>query len=142
MQKILRNIIWAQTLEIIMMKDLLDRLPNKISDNSKMNTKYVPSILDFYYPEKSSVKNVECDAHFFDSEKHMEHLKHLSKDKHSKLPLTTNRYYLEHMTGHHQVAVDMSKRLLNILRIILWSHFVMVLLEVNKGNITDENNVR
>lgn len=102
LQLILRNIIWSQTLEITMMEELLDNLP-KISVDLPMKNKYVPALLDYYEPDKSTVKNVSCDKHFFDSKQHLEHIKHMK---------LTDEYFLDHMTKHHQVAVDMSKRLL------------------------------
>ena len=44
-----------------------------------------------------------CDPHFFDPEEHMKHLKHMKLD---------DNMYIDYMIPHHQVAVDMSKKLL------------------------------
>jgi uncharacterized protein (DUF305 family) len=103
MMRIVREIIWTQNVEIWMMKKLLNNLPGKVSSSQKMDKTYIKSLLDIWYPDDSSMKNVNCDPHFFDHEKHMEHLKHVE---------LTNKYYLDHMVPHHQIAVDMSKRLL------------------------------
>jgi uncharacterized protein (DUF305 family) len=44
-----------------------------------------------------------CDPLFFKPNDHMAHMGHMEINDHS---------YLEHMIPHHQVAIDMSKRLL------------------------------
>lgn len=104
LKEILRKIIWTQTIEIELMKMVLSRLPKNISDSHvKMNRIYINTPVEAYYPKESSVKVIGCNPHFFDSKLHMKHLKH------KKL---TDKYFLEHMIPHHQLAVDMSKRLL------------------------------
>jgi uncharacterized protein (DUF305 family) len=65
------------------------------SDN---NTK-----LDCYEPIKSKDNSGDCNPLFFKPNDHMAHMKHMK---------VNDRSYLEHMIPHHQVAVDMSKRLL------------------------------
>ena len=49
------------------------------------------------------VSAAECNPLFFDPHAHRKHMQHEK---------VTIRSYLEHMIPHHQVAVDMSKRLL------------------------------
>ena len=98
---ILRKIIWIQNREIMMMKDVLKNLPENISDNSKMNHLYINTISDF---TKTAVdKNAECKSEFFNPDEHKKHIRHMHLDE---------KMYIEHMIPHHQVAVDMSKRLL------------------------------
>lgn len=98
---ILRKIIWVQNREIMMMKDVLKNLPENISDNSKMNHLYINTISDF---TKTAVdKNAECKSEFFNPDEHKKHIKHMHLDE---------KMYIEHMIPHHQVAVDMSRRLL------------------------------
>ena len=54
-------------------------------------------------PVKSKAKEGPCNPLFFKPNDHMAHMKHMK---------VNDRSYLEHMIPHHQVAVDMSKRLL------------------------------
>ena len=102
MHEILRKLIWTQNREIMMMKDILHSLPDKISrDGSEMNKIYLKTTLDL--TKLASDPNAECNPEFFDPELHKKHLSHMNLDEKS---------YLEHMIPHHQVAVDMSKTLL------------------------------
>ncbi len=103
MQKILRELIWTQNYEILLMKDLLNNNVLNVTRENKINQKYKPTITDFEKPNYLEISNTHCDPHFFDPEKHMEHLKHMK---------LTDEMYIKHMIPHHQVAVDMSKVLL------------------------------
>ena len=47
--------------------------------------------------------NQDCNPLFFDPNAHMKHMKHMN---------VNDKSYLEHMIPHHQVAINMSKRLL------------------------------
>ena len=101
-QDILRQLIWTQNREIMVMKDNLNNLPDKISSyQEKMNRNYINTILDF--TKLASDPNAKCNPEFFDPELHKKHLSHMKLDE---------KMYLEHMIPHHQVAVDMSKTLL------------------------------
>jgi uncharacterized protein (DUF305 family) len=102
LQQLLRELIWTQELEIEIMYLMLDRLPNRISDNKvKMNKLYVSTFSDFIKPNKLGLTNVYCDPIFFNPKEHMKHLSNINDDS-----------YFDHMIPHHQVAVDMSKILL------------------------------
>ena len=104
MHEILRKLIWTQKYEIEMMKQMLTTLPNKLStEDRKMIKKYKHTIADFIKPNKKGLTDTYCDPHFFDPEEHMKHLKHMKLD---------DNMYIDHMIPHHQVAVDMSKKLL------------------------------
>jgi uncharacterized protein (DUF305 family) len=105
MQEILRKLIWVQNYEINLMKKIMKNLPeNDMSDNKiTMNKTYIPNKSDFIYPNKVSISDTYCDPQFFDPKKHMEHMEHMK---------LTDKMYIEHMIPHHQVAVDMSKKLL------------------------------
>ena len=103
MQKILRELIWTQEYEISLMKKMLKSLPNNVSSNEKMNRNYISTVADFIKPNKLEISDTYCDPHFFNPEEHMKHLKHMKLD---------DKMYLKHMIPHHQVAVDMSKKLL------------------------------
>jgi len=114
LQKICRDIILIQEIEIKIMHQMLYSLPDRISDSTiKMNKTYQPTLSDFIKPNKLGLTNTYCDRlpdgkreaspdpSFFDSNKHIKHLFHITDDT-----------YIEHMIPHHQVAVDMSKILL------------------------------
>ena len=102
MQDILRQLIWTQNREIMMMKDLLNNLPDNISsDQLEMDKNYRNTILDF--TKSASDPTAECNPEFFDPQLHKKHMSHMKLDE---------KMYLEHMIPHHQVAVDMSKTLL------------------------------
>ena len=104
MQEILRKLIWIQKYEIDLMKYMLNTLPNDMSINDKkMNTIYRSTISDFVKPNKLGLTQTYCDPHFFDPEEHMKHMEHMELN---------DEMYLHHMIPHHQVAVDMSKKLL------------------------------
>ena len=104
MQEILRKLIWTQNYEIEMMKQMLTTLPAKMStENRQMKKKYKHTIADYIKPNKIGLTKTYCDPHFFDPEEHMKHLKHMKLD---------DNMYIDHMIPHHQVAVDMSKKLL------------------------------
>ena len=104
MQDILRKLIWTQNYEIYLMKKMLNTLPNDMSDNNiPMDKKYQSTTYNFILPNKLGLTNTYCDPHFFNPKLHMKHLKHMK---------LTDESYINHMIPHHQVAVDMSKKLL------------------------------
>lgn len=104
MQEILRKLIWTQDYEILIMKQMLKKLPDNVSSsNKKLSRGYIATISDFIFPNRLGLTQAYCDPHFFDPEAHKKHLKHMVLDDIS---------YIEHMIPHHQVAVDMSKKLL------------------------------
>ena len=103
MQEIFRQLIWTQRYEIKMMEEMLDVLPNDMSGPGKMKKYYQSTLADFIPPNKLGLTQTYCDPNFFDPEAHMKHMEHMELD---------DKMYLEHMIPHHQVAVDMSKKLL------------------------------
>lgn len=104
MHDILRKLIWTQNYEIYLMKKMLNTLPDDMSDNNiSMDTKYQSTTYNFISPNKLGLTNTYCNPHFFDPKEHMKHLKHMK---------LTDESYINHMIPHHQVAVDMSKKLL------------------------------
>lgn len=105
MQQILRQLIWTQTHEIHVMEEMLKSLPeNDMSDESqKMQHLYTLTVGDLTKPNEVGMTDTFCDPHFFNPEAHMKHMEHME---------LTDKTYIEHMIPHHQVAVDMSKRLL------------------------------
>ena len=103
MQKVLRELIFVQTEEIIIMKEMLEKLPYKVSGKLFFTYEYIPDKSDYILPNKLSLTDTYCDPHFFDPDAHMKHMSHMKLDEIA---------YIEHMIPHHQVAVDMSKVLL------------------------------
>lgn len=103
-QTILREIIWSQTREVMMMKDILYyKLPENISNtNLQMTHSYRHTIFDLV--ESASDPNAECKPEYFDIELHKKHVSNMKLN---------DKNYLHHMIPHHQVAVYMSKNLLN-----------------------------
>ena len=83
---------------------MLDGLPDSVSNSKKkIKENYEKTKLEYYYPVKSSSRIGGCDPLFFKPNDHMAHMEHME---------TTDKSYLEHMIPHHQVAIDMSYRLL------------------------------
>ena len=104
MQAILRKLIWTQSYEIEMMKNMHKYLTKSMTNsNLKMKRIYKSTVSDFIKPNKLGLTNTYCDPHFFDPKAHMKHLEHMKIDEIN---------YIKHMIPHHQVAVDMSKKLL------------------------------
>jgi uncharacterized protein (DUF305 family) len=100
---ILRNLIRLQTYEINLMKDskIVDKTNDEMSDNTiKMNKLYRYTQGDFTKPNTPYLSNTFCDPSFFK----MSHNKNLHN--------MTDEMYIHHMIPHHQVAVDMSKKII------------------------------
>ena len=98
-----RNIKWTQVNEIYYMKLLLQqKLPNTMSAKNFHRNRVIYSF-EYYYPNQSEDKNVKCEINKFFSNHH--NMKHMKK-------IICEKEYLEHMIPHHQVAVDMSIRVL------------------------------
>jgi uncharacterized protein (DUF305 family) len=103
MLHICRDIIRKQNYEIWEMTMMKNRLSNTMFNDNKWSLDNIFTKLDKYNPTMSKSKNGNCNSLFFkpnDHSKRMENMK------------ITNNSYLEHMIHHHQVAIDMSKRLL------------------------------
>tara|TARA_E500000178_G_C16807620_1_gene655460 strand:+ start:257 stop:850 length:594 start_codon:yes stop_codon:yes gene_type:complete len=102
------KIKWQQMIEIDVMKWHLSQMKNKTepNKNSKVinNDNFNITISQFYVPKMSSAygKNI-CNPLFFNPDEHMNHYKDHN---------LSDQGYIQHMIPHHQVAVDMSKRLL------------------------------
>ena len=107
-----RKIIWQQEYEIQMMSSVMNKLPNKFNKFERNKLKnYQKNLMNYsdktklhlYYPKLSKALDYHCDPNFFDPDAHHKHMEGME---------LTDRSYLEHMIPHHQVAVDMSNRLL------------------------------
>ena len=98
-----RQIIQIQGYEIWEMNLLRNRISDTISDKTKGDIYPIQTKLERYAPKMSSPSNGVCDPRFFRPSDHMQHMKDMEP---------TQESYLKHMIPHHQVAIDMSRRLL------------------------------
>lgn len=103
MLELLRKLIFNQKMEIIMMQEIKNKLPQNVSALKKGNKTYLPTVSDLMKPNELGLTKTYCDPHFFDPKGHMKHMKHMKLN---------DVVYIKHMIPHHQVAVDMSKVLL------------------------------
>lgn len=96
-----RNIIWNQQQEIYEMTNMINsHIPNMGScDDFERNIPYMSSAW-YTAPDLATDKKAQCDPHHFV-------MAHTMKFDH-----LTDTEYLENMIPHHQVAVDMSQRVL------------------------------
>ena len=101
--KVLRELIWTQKYEIVMM---MQELTNKTENVSEItsNQAFIPTISSSIYPNVVGLTNAYCDPGFFSSNMHKHH--------NSNNMIKTDKQYIDHMIPHHQVAVDMCKILL------------------------------
>jgi len=97
---ILRNIIRLQNYEINLMKDSKIVDSANVELTNKMDNSYRYTQGDFTKPNTPYLSNTFCDPSFFN----MSHNKNLHN--------MTDMMYIQHMIPHHQVAVDMSKKIL------------------------------
>jgi uncharacterized protein (DUF305 family) len=100
--KVLRELIWTQKYEIVMMEELSNKTENVTEITS--NQAFIPTISSSIYPNVLGLTNVYCDPGFFSSNMHKHHNPHNI--------IKTDKQYIDHMIPHHQVAVDMCKILL------------------------------
>jgi len=103
MKHLCRNIIRTQSYEIWEMNMMIEGLPDNVSGNDAWFVEDVPTKSDIYHPITSKSKEGPCNPLFFKPNDHSVHMKNMK---------ITDKSYLEHMIPHHQVAIDMSKRLL------------------------------
>jgi uncharacterized protein (DUF305 family) len=103
MQNILRKLLWTQRYEIEMMRVMLEQLPMDVSDEDTktIDRNYTLTQGDFTRPNVVGISDTFCDPMFFDPEAHQ--LREID---------VNDNMYIHHMIPHHQVAVDMSKKLL------------------------------
>jgi uncharacterized protein (DUF305 family) len=101
--KVLRELIWTQKYEILMM---MEELTNKTENVSEItsNQAFIPTIFSSIYPNVLGLTNTYCDPGFFSSNMHEHH--------NQNNMIKTDKQYIHHMIPHHQVAVDMCKILL------------------------------
>ena len=103
MLELCRNIIRTQGYEIWEMTMMKRGLSETVFSNDKGTKPYTKTKLEIFNPILSKSKDGDCNPLFFKPNDHMKHMEHMK---------ITDKSYLEHMIPHHQVAIDMSKRLL------------------------------
>ena len=102
MLNLCREIIRIQSYEIFEMSKM-KAYKDTLFTNDKWIKEKINTKLDTYNPILSKAKEGECNPLFFKPNDHSQHMKGMK---------LTDRSYLEHMIPHHQVAIDMSRRLL------------------------------
>lgn len=100
-----RNIIRKQRYEIWEMSVMKSKLSDTIFSNKDpyLQDEEEKTKFEFHNPKLSKSKDGDCNPLFFKPDDHAQHMMHME---------INDKAYLEHMIPHHQVAVDMSKRLL------------------------------
>tara|TARA_A100001015_G_C15040912_1_gene739617 strand:+ start:3821 stop:4450 length:630 start_codon:yes stop_codon:yes gene_type:complete len=98
-----RDIIRKQNYEIWEMEMMKNNLSDTMFENRMGYIQSIPTKLEFYAPVMSMPEDGGCDPLFFKPDDHSKHMEHME---------INDKSYLEHMIPHHQVAIDMSKRLL------------------------------
>jgi len=98
-----RDITRKQTYEIWEMTLMKTKFSETIVAPEPWTVDQIPTKLDFYAPQMSKAKEGPCNPLFFKPNDHSSMMKDMT---------LTDQSYLEHMIPHHQVAVDMSHRLL------------------------------
>jgi hypothetical protein len=97
--KMLRELIWTQNYEILMMREELHHKTETISE-IRTNKPFIATISSFVYPNVLGLTKTYCDPAFFPTQHVMKHT------------IITDTEYIHHMIPHHQVAIDMCKILL------------------------------
>ena len=98
-----RDIIRKQSYEIWEMTIMKQNLSDTMYSDQMGYVEQIPTKLELHAPVMSMPKEGGCDPLFFKPDDHSKHMEHME---------ITDRSYLEHMIPHHQIAIDMSKRLL------------------------------
>jgi uncharacterized protein (DUF305 family) len=98
-----RDIIRKQGYEIWEMELMKSRLSKTIFSSQDSFKEDFMTKMDLHAPKLSKSKEGPCNPLFFKPNDHMQHMAGMN---------ITDKSYLEHMIPHHQVAIDMSKRLM------------------------------
>ena len=98
-----RDITRKQSYEIWEMEMMMKNLSETMFSDDKWTVEDIRTKLDRFNPIMSQAKEGPCNPLFFKPNDHSAHMATMD---------ITDTSYLEHMIPHHQVAIDMSKRLL------------------------------
>ena len=132
MKNLCRNIIRKQAYEIWEMEMMKHKLSETMTNDTSYTVDNIPTKLDVYHPKNSKAKEGPCNPMFFDPDDHSKHMEGMK---------VTDKSYLEHMIPHHQVAVDMSKRLLLHTNHTYLIQFCRQLIIDQQGEINYMNNL-
>ena len=127
-----RDIIRKQSYEIWEMELMKKQLSETIVSDDKWSKENVKTKMDKYSPKLSKSGDGSCNPLFFKPNDHAQHLKHMK---------INDRSYLEHMIPHHQVAIDMSRRLLLHTNHTYLINFCRNLIIDQQGEIFTMNNL-
>ena len=90
-----KELIFIQTEEIIIMKEMLKKLPYKVSSKLFFTHEYIPDKSDYIPPNKLSLTDTFLHPIFLIQVSY-EHMNNIKLDEIA---------YIEHMIPHHQVAL-------------------------------------
>lgn len=127
-----RRIIQIQGYEIWEMEMLKRKINENLFSNINGDTSDNLDTLDIYNPTLSRDKDGKCDPKFFRPDAHMKHMSNMDINE---------KMYLEHMIPHHQVAINMSYRLLKYTNNSYLLEFSRNLIIEQKGEIFYMNNL-
>jgi len=128
-----RDITQKQSFEILEMGGIMDRhLSSTLFSNEMGSTKGVDTVMDKFHPIMSKSADGSCNRLFFKPSEHSNNMKDMK---------ITDKSYLEHMIPHHQVAVDMSRRLLLHTNNSYLLYFCRKLIVDQQGEIYTMNNL-
>lgn len=131
-QKILRELIWTQKYEILLMNHELNHKMENVS-NITSNQPFIPTFASYISPNVIGLTNTYCDPTFFSVNAH-----HNTHQAHS---IRTDREYILHMIPHHQVAVDMCKILLQHTKSDFLIYLAYRLIQAQEAEIILLNNL-
>ena len=95
--------IWEMEMMATGLSDTLFGPETGNPHNLPNNVENFQTKMDLHAPKMSRAKDGNCNPLFFKPNDHMQHMVGMN---------VTDKSYLEHMIPHHQVAIDMSRRLL------------------------------
>ena len=127
-----RDIIRKQGYEIWEMNFMKEGLAQTVFDSDPWTVDKGVTKLDVFEPVMSKSKDGQCNPLFFKPNDHSAHMKGMK---------ITEKSYLEHMIPHHQVAIDMSKRLLLHTNHSYLMEFCRKLIIEQQGEIYTMNNL-
>ena len=127
-----RDIIRKQGYEIWEMTMMKQNLSESLFSDGLGFREKIMTKLDLHNPVLSKSKDGSCNPLFFKPDDHSQHMEHME---------INDKSYLEHMIPHHQVAIDMSKRLLLHTNHSYLSEFCRKLIIEQQGEIYLMNNL-
>ena len=125
------DITRKQDYEIWEMKMMMKKF-DTMFDDTKSQVENIKTKLDKWVPTASKSKDGRCNPLFFKPNDHSKMMKNMK---------ITDKSYLEHMIPHHQVAIEMSRRLLLHTNHSYLLYFCRKLIMDQQGEIYTMNNL-